>query len=176
MPIRTTLSGPDIETAIDSIAREILAAVEQVPGAKAEELCLVGIRRGGIPLAQALTRRLEKTLGRKLSCGSLDIGLYRDDQPKIQPTVGPTEIPLSIQNQLVVLVDDVLFTGRTIRAALDELMDFGRPRRVFLAVLVDRGGHELPIAADFVGHKVECASHQKVEVRLGEGQGVFVVE
>ncbi|MCM2333789.1 MAG: bifunctional pyr operon transcriptional regulator/uracil phosphoribosyltransferase PyrR, partial [Anaeromyxobacteraceae bacterium] len=124
----------------------------------------------------ALTARL----GQEPPTGTLDIALYRDDQAVrgAAPVVGPTDIRFPVEGKTIVLVDDVLYTGRTVRAALDELVDFGRPRRVWLAVLVDRGGHELPIAADFVGARLEVAEGQDVQVRLredGKGEDVVLV-
>ncbi|MFN7130452.1 MAG: bifunctional pyr operon transcriptional regulator/uracil phosphoribosyltransferase PyrR, partial [Myxococcales bacterium] len=145
------MDAGDVERALSRIAHEIVEANRGTAG-----LCLVGIRRGGVPLAQRLAREIAATGAAKVPTGVLDIGLYRDDAARMHPLVGPTDIPFSVQDQAVVLVDDVLYTGRTVRAALDELMDFGRPRRVYLAVLADRGGRELPICADFTGRRLEC--------------------
>ncbi len=121
-----------------------------------EELVLVGIRTGGAFLAQRLVDRISRRTG-KPRVGVLDITLYRDDWTQLshKPLVGKTELPGSIDDQEVVLVDDVLFTGRTVRAALDALIDYGRPRRIELAVLIDRGGRELPIQPDFVGQTIK---------------------
>ena len=136
-------------------------------------LALVGIRRRGDVLAQRLQVRLAKKLGSDLPCGTLDITLYRDDFDSLaeQPVVGQTRIPFAIDERTVILVDDVLFTGRTIRAALDELVDLGRPTRIVLAVLIDRGWRELPIAADFAGKTIETAWEDDVQVRLQEVDG-----
>lgn len=164
--MQRVLDSGDIDRAISRIAHEIVEAERGGAG-----LCLVGIRRGGIPLAARLQKQLEALAGEAVPRGVLDIALYRDDAPRRQPVVGPTEIPFGIEERAVVIVDDVLYTGRTVRAALDELMDFGRPRRVYLAVLIDRGGRELPIAADFVGRTVECPPDHNVEVRFSEVDG-----
>jgi pyrimidine operon attenuation protein/uracil phosphoribosyltransferase len=131
----------------------------------------VGIRRGGVHLAERLRREIAAVTGREPPAGTLDIALYRDDlsERAAAPVVGPTEIRFPVTGKTIVLVDDVLYTGRTVRAALSELVDFGRPRRVLLAVLVDRGGRELPIAADVVGAVLEVPAAEQVEVRLVEG-------
>ncbi len=151
--------------AIDrALRRMALEVVER--GGGIEGLVLVGIHTGGVPLA----RRLCGHLGGEVPVGMIDITLYRDDVfiGLPQPVVGQTEIPADIDGARVVLVDDVLFTGRTTRAALDALMDFGRPRRIELAVLVDRGHRELPIQADYVGFRVQTTRDETVDVRLGE--------
>jgi pyrimidine operon attenuation protein/uracil phosphoribosyltransferase len=136
-------------------------------------LVLVGVRSRGVPLAERLARALAKAGGHAPPVGALDISLYRDDFTTIapQPVTKGTEIPFSIDGQDVLLVDDVLYTGRTIRCALDELIDFGRPARIELAVLVDRGHRELPIRADYVGQVVETAREEIVQVRLREQDG-----
>jgi pyrimidine operon attenuation protein/uracil phosphoribosyltransferase len=130
----------------------------------------VGIRTGGAFLAQRLSDKILKHTSRAVRVGILDITLYRDDWTQLshKPLVGKTELPGSIDGQEVVLVDDVLFTGRTVRAALDALIDYGRPRRIELAVLVDRGGRELPIHADYIGQTVKLAPKQRVNVYLQE--------
>jgi pyrimidine operon attenuation protein/uracil phosphoribosyltransferase len=157
-----------IERVTRRLAREIAdRAADDLAG-----LAIVGIRRGGVHLAERLRRELPGVVrSEPPPLGTLDIGLYRDDlaQRGSAPVVGPTDIRFPIQGRTIVLVDDVLYTGRTVRAALDEIVDFGRPRRVWLAVLVDRGGRELPIAPDFVGQTVQAAPEEDVVVRLREG-------
>jgi pyrimidine operon attenuation protein/uracil phosphoribosyltransferase len=137
------------------------------------ELVLVGVRTRGVPLAQRLAGLLGRELGQEPPVGALDITLYRDDLTTIapHPVLKGTDIPCSIDGRAVVLVDDVLFTGRTVRAALDELVDFGRPARIELAVLVDRGHRELPIRADYAGKVLTTAREEIVQVRLREEDG-----
>ncbi|HZZ84428.1 MAG TPA: bifunctional pyr operon transcriptional regulator/uracil phosphoribosyltransferase PyrR [Anaeromyxobacteraceae bacterium] len=156
-----------IGRALARLAREIAERAREGGG----DLAIVGIRRGGVHLARRLQADLAKLLGREPPLGTLDIALYRDDLASAgtAPVVGPTDIRFPVEGKDILLVDDVLYTGRTIRAALDEIVDFGRPRRVWLAVLVDRGGRELPIAADFAGASVRVAAGDDVEVRLVEG-------
>ncbi len=137
------------------------------------EVLLVGIHTRGIPLAARLAAAIEAATGRKVPVGRLDITLYRDDvgpwrPAHQQPVLKSTALPGSVDNRVIYLVDDVLFTGRTVRAALDTLMDYGRPRAVRLAVLVDRGHRELPIAADVVGKVVPTGRDEDVQVRLSE--------
>jgi pyrimidine operon attenuation protein / uracil phosphoribosyltransferase len=160
------MNAEGIERAVRRMAREIADRARERGG----ELAIVGIRRGGVHLAERIRRELATATGREPPIGTLDIALYRDDlsERAPAPVVGPTEIRFPVNGKTIVLVDDVLYTGRTVRAALDELVDFGRPRRVLLAVLVDRGGRELPIAADVVGAKVEVPEADQVEVRLRE--------
>jgi pyrimidine operon attenuation protein/uracil phosphoribosyltransferase len=136
-------------------------------------LVVVGIERRGVQLADRLVARIEKHEGVPVARGALDITLYRDDLQTVgpRPVVGRTQLPLTLDGRRVVIVDDVLYTGRTIRAALDELADFGRPARIALAVLVDRGGRELPIHADIVGRSVEVAANQRIDVLLAEVDG-----
>ncbi|QQS44983.1 MAG: bifunctional pyr operon transcriptional regulator/uracil phosphoribosyltransferase PyrR [Acidobacteriota bacterium] len=131
---------------------------------------LVGIRRRGVPLAARLAARINEVDGVRVATGALDITLYRDDLSTVseRPVVNKTELPANITGKTIVLVDDVLYTGRTIRAALDELIDFGRPRRVQLCVLVDRGWRELPIQADYVGKYVTTTENQIIKVMLPE--------
>ncbi len=133
-------------------------------------LAIVGIRRGGVHLAGRLRARLRALLGQEPPVGTIDIALYRDDldEKGAVPVVGPTDVRFPVAGKTIVLVDDVLYTGRTVRAALDELVDFGRPRRVWLLVLVDRGGRELPIAPDFVGARITVDDRDDVQVRLTE--------
>jgi len=150
------------------IAHEIL---EKNKGTK--NLCLIGIRNRGAYLAKRLGDCIEKIDQTKIPVGILDITLYRDDLTLIaaQPVVHKTEIDFDISEKKVVLVDDVLYTGRTVRAALDELIDFGRPKSIQLAVLVDRGHRELPLRADYVGKNIPTAHNEMVEVRIEEVDG-----
>ncbi len=140
-----------------------------------EELALVGVRTRGVPIARRITDALVGILGVRVPLGTLDITLYRDDLSRQavgpQPLVRRTEIPFSIDDRRILLVDDVLYTGRTVRAALDALIDFGRPRSIQLVVLVDRGHRELPIKADYVGKNLPTSASQVVHVRLEEIDG-----
>jgi pyrimidine operon attenuation protein / uracil phosphoribosyltransferase len=160
---RVAMDAEAMEKALERMARELQER------ARGGELAIVGVRRGGVHLAGRLRRKLAAT-GREPPLGTLDIALYRDDlsERAAAPVVGPTDIPFSVTGKTIALVDDVLYTGRTVRAALDELVDFGRPRRVLLVVLVDRGGRELPIAADVVGLSSAVPEAEQVEVRLVE--------
>ena len=132
------------------------------------QVLLVGIHTGGVPLAQRLAAAIEEIDGRPVPVGEIDITLYRDDlyTGLEKPILGETRLPVDLRGSTVVLVDDVLFTGRTVRAALDSLMDYGRPARIELAVLIDRGHRELPIEANYVGRRVETAKTDRVTVRL----------
>jgi pyrimidine operon attenuation protein/uracil phosphoribosyltransferase len=145
-----------------------------------EELALVGIRTRGVPIARRLAQALKEIHGDEVPTGALDITLYRDDLMRHpvgpQPVVRRTEIPFSIDDKRILLVDDVLYTGRTIRAALDALIDFGRPRSIQLVVLVDRGHRELPIKADYVGKNLPTSLSQSVRVHLMEIDGRDEVE
>jgi pyrimidine operon attenuation protein/uracil phosphoribosyltransferase len=162
------MNSQQIEQVLARLGQEIAARATAVGAA--ETLAIVGIRRGGVHLAARLGEDLARRLGHRSPTGTLDIALYRDDLSArgVAPVVGPTDIRFPLEGKTVLLVDDVLYTGRTVRAALDELVDFGRPRRVWLAVLVDRGGHELPIAADFAGATLAVAEQQDVQVTLRE--------
>jgi pyrimidine operon attenuation protein/uracil phosphoribosyltransferase len=157
--------------ALTRIAHEIL---ERNRGL--DEVALVGVRTRGVPIARRLAGLLREINGDHVPTGSLDITLYRDDLMRNavgpQPVVRRTEIPFSIDDRRILLVDDVLYTGRTTRAALDALIDFGRPRSIQLVVLVDRGHRELPIKADYVGKNVPTSLRQSVQVRLQEIDGV----
>ena len=169
MPLVMEADG--IRRALVRIAHEI---VERNRGVG--DVALVGIRRRGVPLARRLARSLLEISGGEVPTGALDITLYRDDLMRHavgpQPLLRRTEIPFSIDERRILLVDDVLFTGRTIRAALDALIDFGRPRCIQLVVMVDRGHRELPIKADYVGKNVPTSAHQSVQVKLTEEDGV----
>lgn len=142
----------------------------------AKDLALVGIRRGGVPIAERIAKEIAVSEGRDVPLGTIDIALYRDDAATAlpDPKIGPSSIPFVVDGRDVVLVDDVLQTGRTVRAAIDCLLDYGRPRRVWLAVLLDRGGRELPIAPDFVGRALEVPRGARVEVDLDEGAFVHL--
>lgn len=157
-----------MERALRRIAHEI---VERNKGT--EKLVLVGIRRRGVPLAQRLARYIRDFEGAEVPIGVLDITLYRDDLTGRSdwPMVHRTDVPVNVNGRRVVLVDDVLFTGRTVRAAMDAIVDLGRPEQIQLAVLVDRGHRELPIRADYVGKNVPTSRREVVEVRLKEIDG-----
>jgi len=163
------MDGAAIQRVLTRVAHEI---VEKNKGTA--DLVLIGLRSRGVDLARRLSQRLKEIDGVDVPVGALDITLYRDDLGKggPQPAVRRTEIPFSIENKKVILVDDVLYTGRTIRAAMDGLMDLGRPRTIQLAVLVDRGHRELPIRADYVGKNVPTARTEQVQVMLQEEDGV----
>ncbi|MGB9723466.1 MAG: bifunctional pyr operon transcriptional regulator/uracil phosphoribosyltransferase PyrR [Chloroflexia bacterium] len=166
---RPIMSAEEMRRALMRLAHEILER-----NAGAQDLALVGIRARGVPLARRLSRIIAEIEGTAVPVGALDITLYRDDlsiRPD-HPIVRRTEIPFSVDGLSIVLVDDVLYTGRTVRAALDALMDLGRPRRIQLAVLVDRGHRELPIRADFVGKNVPTARDEEILVHLQETDGV----
>ena len=159
-----------IQRALTRIAHEIAERNEQ--GA---EVVLIGIPKGGVPFAQRLEKILAEIWGHPVPTGSLDVSMHRDDlDRRAAPNIHPTEIPFDVNGKTVVLVDDVLFSGRTTRAALDALNDFGRPKKIQLAVLIDRGHRELPIKADFVGKNVPTAASEKVQVRLGEKDEVLL--
>ena len=162
------LKADDIDRLLMRMAREIL---EKHRGAG--NLVLIGIRTGGVFLADRLKGKILSLEGADIPRGNLDINLYRDDWTRIghQPIVQKTELPFSLDGTQVILVDDVLFTGRTVRAAMDALIDFGRPDRIELAVLVDRGHRELPIQANYVGKHLETIRHTMVNVYLKEKAG-----
>lgn len=153
-----------IQRALTRIAHEIAERNE-----KSEEVVLVGIQQGGVLLSQRLSKLLQGIWGKPVPTGSLDISMHRDDlDQRLAPDIHPTVIPFDVTGKTVVLVDDVLFSGRTTRAAMDALNDFGRPKRIQLAVLVDRGNREIPIKADFVGRNVSANPDERVVVRLAE--------
>lgn len=170
------LDPAGIQRAVTRIAHEI---VERNNGT--DELVLIGLRSRGVDLARRIAQELKVIVGANIPVGTLDVTLYRDDLGKVgaQPVVRKTEIPFPINEKRVVLVDDVLYTGRTVRAALDSLIDLGRPRLIQLAVLVDRGHRELPIRADYVGKNVPTSQQEQVQVLLTEEDGVdrvFIVK
>jgi pyrimidine operon attenuation protein/uracil phosphoribosyltransferase len=162
------LDTNQLRRTVTRIAHEI---IERNKGTA--DLILVGIRNRGVPLAERIARAIERFEGSSVPVGALDITLYRDDIQMISPNpvVGKTEINEDISDRVVILIDDVLFTGRTVRAALDELTDFGRPRAIQLAVLIDRGHREYPIRADFVGKNVPTSANETVVVLLKETDG-----
>ncbi|MUL40900.1 bifunctional pyr operon transcriptional regulator/uracil phosphoribosyltransferase PyrR [Streptomonospora sp. PA3] len=171
-PARTVLDGPEMQRALTRIAHEVL---ERTKGGA--DVTLLGIPSRGVPLAARLAERIERVEGRTVPQGSLDITMYRDDL-RLAPAraLGRTEIPPEgVDGRLVVLVDDVLFSGRTVRAALDALNDIGRPRAVQLAILVDRGHRELPIRADYVGKNLPTSLRETVTVQLSEYDGTDAV-
>lgn len=141
-------------------------------GGGVADLALVGIRRGGVPLAERLADLLQESEGQRPLLGALDITLYRDDAATAlpNPRIGPSHVPFDVEGRRIILVDDVLYTGRTIRAAVDALLDYGRPRRIELVALVDRGGRELPIQADYVVKTIAAAPGQRVEVLDKDGE------
>ncbi len=166
--LKRLMSADEMDLALDRIAAEI---TERHP--ELAQTALVGIRRRGVPLAEALRKKIDRMSSYRLSVGVLDITFYRDDLSLVatQPVVEASHLDFDVSGKDVILVDDVLFTGRTTRAALDSVLDYGRPRRVELAVLVDRGRRELPIQADYVGLQVETGPDEVVEVRVPSVDG-----
>jgi len=157
------LNAPAIQRALTRVAHEIAERNEA-----GDDLVLVGIQEGGVRLAERLATQLSGIWGQPVPVGQLDVSMHRDDlDQRLAPKVHPTVIPFDVTGKTVVLVDDVLFKGRTIRAAMDALNDFGRPRRIQLAVLIDRGHRELPIKADFVGKNVPTSVAEQIHVSLG---------
>ncbi|GHF53015.1 pyrimidine operon attenuation protein/uracil phosphoribosyltransferase [Deinococcus metalli] len=172
-PKATILSADEIRRGLTRIAHEI---VERNKGA--QDLAIIGVHTRGIPLAARLAAKLSELEGVEIPTGMLDITLYRDDLSEVahQPIIRETHVPFDIAQRRVVLVDDVLYTGRTVRAALDALIDLGRPLGIQLAVLIDRGHRELPIRADYVGKNLPTAKSEVVKVKLQETDGVDIVE
>jgi pyrimidine operon attenuation protein/uracil phosphoribosyltransferase len=173
--MKELLSKKDIERILSRMAHEI---IEKNKGT--ENLCIVGIQRGGVHLAKRISARIRSIEGVDVPVGSLDISLYRDDlgMRKEHPMVRKTDIPWDLTEKKIILVDDVLFTGRSIRAAMDALMDFGRPSQIQLAVLLDRGHRELPVRADYVGKNIPTSRGENIEVQLeedGREDGVYIV-
>ena len=164
----TVLDARGIDRTLRRMADQIVEL-----NAGTDNLVIVGIQRRGVQLAERIVRIIEANEKTDVASGALDITLYRDDLQTVgpRPVVGATTLPWTLDDQRVVIVDDVLYTGRTVRAALDELADFGRPARIALAVLIDRGGRELPIHADVVGRTVDVASDQRVDVFVEELDG-----
>jgi pyrimidine operon attenuation protein/uracil phosphoribosyltransferase len=169
------MNAEDVHSTLDRLADDILKANGGKPPV------LLGIQRRGVPMARRMAIRMAEKTQREPQIGTLDINLYRDDLTRVasQPVVQKTELPPNIDDRDVVLIDDVLYTGRTIRAALDALCDFGRMRTIQLAVMVDRGHRELPIEANFIGKKITTKDSEVVEVRLTEIDGedaIYVME
>ena len=165
------LNENDIERILKRISHEI---IERNKGSK--NLVFIGIQKRGVPLAGRIAKNIKELEKNDLKIGSLDITLYRDDVGiKIKPVIEITDIPFEIDGKDIILVDDVLFTGRTIRASLDAIIDFGRPKTIQLVVLLDRGHRELPIRADYVGKNIPTSIDEFVEVRLKESDGVDMV-
>lgn len=160
------MDADEIRRALTRIAHEI---IEKNKGA--EKLAVVGIRRKGVPLARRLAALIGEIEGTTIPVGALDIALYRDDILTRHPTVGQTDIPFDVNDHTIVLVDEVIFTGRSVRSALDAIMDMGRPAAIQLAVLVDRGHRELPIRPDYVGKNLPTSLKETVEVQLKELDG-----
>jgi len=162
------MTDADLRRALTRIAHEIVEATRG-----SADLMLVGLHTRGVPLARRLAATIEGFENQRVPVGTLDIALHRDDLARlgVRPRIQRTEMPVDIAEKQVVLVDDVLFTGRSIRAALDALLEIGRPRRILLAVLVDRGHRELPIRPDFVGKNVPTARGEEVQVELEETDG-----
>jgi pyrimidine operon attenuation protein/uracil phosphoribosyltransferase len=159
------MSASEIDRTLVRLAHEILERTVDL-----DQLVFIGIRRRGMPLAQRLAQKIESLEQRKVPVGVLDISLYRDDLSTVshQPVINATDIPFSIKGKDVILMDDVLYTGRTIRAALDALFDHGRPSRVQLLVLIDRGHRELPIEARYIGRMVQTSTNEIIEVKFQE--------
>ncbi|MGA3083530.1 MAG: bifunctional pyr operon transcriptional regulator/uracil phosphoribosyltransferase PyrR [Thermodesulfobacteriota bacterium] len=162
---RIALNAKGIQEALNRMAAQMV-----IDSPETERLVLIGIRTGGAFLADRIQKLIQAQKGTAVSTGALDITLYRDDWTRInhKPIVGKTEVPVCLDDKTIILVDDVLYTGRTVRAALDALIDFGRPRRISLAVLVDRGGRELPISADYFGLRLDAKPGERVNVYLTE--------
>ena len=168
MPDRVILNGDDVRRAITRIAHEI---VERNHGC--DGLTLIGIHTRGVPLAKRIAESIKEFEHKNVAVGTLDITLHRDDitHEETMPRLRPIDIPPDFEERSVVLVDDVLYTGRTVRAAMDALIEFGRPKSIQLVALVDRGHRELPIRADYIGKNLPTASHEEVVVRLKEVDG-----
>lgn len=163
------MSASEIDRTLVRLAHEILENTRDL-----SKLAFVGIRRRGVPLAQRLAAKIESIENRKIPVGILDINLYRDDLTTVsnQPVVNSTELPFPITGMDIVLTDDVLYTGRTVRAALGALFEHGRPARVQLLALIDRGWRELPIEASYVGRKVQTTANEIIEVKFAEIDGI----
>ena len=168
MPLKIILNAEDIRRTLARVAHEIIERNHSM-----SDLVLVGMRTRGVPLAKRLAANIQAFEGTQIPVGALDISLYRDDLDTLdfKPVVNSTQIPIDIDRKTVVLVDDVLYTGRSARAAMDALIDFGRPAAIQLAVLIDRGHRELPIRADYTGKNIPSARTEKIKVELTETDG-----
>jgi pyrimidine operon attenuation protein / uracil phosphoribosyltransferase len=166
LSIRETIPGDRVKEAIDNLAAALMSKFDFKGG----EAVIVGIHTRGAAIAGRVAEIIRKKTGADVPVGAIDITLYRDDLSTtgVHPVVGETQLDFDLDNKLIVLIDDVLFTGRTVRAAIDEIMDFGRPRSISLAVLIDRGHRELPIAADIVGMKIQTKRSESIILRLTE--------
>lgn len=168
------LDQPAINRALTRIAHEVLEHHKGV-----DDVVLVGIKTRGVPLAERLQKKINQIEGVEVPIGEIDITLYRDDLSHVsdqaEPTVHTTDFKLTIDGKKIVLVDDVLYTGRTVRAAMDALVDFGRPAQIQLAVLIDRGHRELPIRADYIGKNIPTAQSEVISVKLEETDGIDLV-
>ncbi len=169
MSKKVIMSSEDIRRTLARIAHEIIERNKVI-----EHLVLVGMRTRGVPLAKRLAANIKSFEGIEIPVGALDISLYRDDLASLdlQPVVQRTDIPVDIDGKSIVLVDDVLYTGRSTRAAMDALIDMGRPRSIQLAVLVDRGHRELPIRPDYAGKNIPSSRHEEIQVQLEETDGI----
>jgi len=169
MSKKVIMTQEDIKRTLARVAHEIIERNKVI-----ENLILVGIHTRGVPLAHRLAANIEEFTGIKVPVGTLDISLYRDDLSslELQPTVKHTDIPVNVDGKSIVLVDDVLYTGRSIRAAMDALTDLGRPHLIQLAVLIDRGHREIPIRADYVGKNMPSSRHEDIQVKLQESDGL----
>ncbi|MFH1662716.1 MAG: bifunctional pyr operon transcriptional regulator/uracil phosphoribosyltransferase PyrR [Chloroflexota bacterium] len=163
------MNAADMRRTLARISHEIIERNKST-----QHLVLVGMRTRGVPLANRLAANIEGFEGVKIPVGALDISLYRDDLSslELQPVVRSTDIPVNTDNKVIILVDDVLYTGRSTRAAMDALIDLGRPHSIQLAVLIDRGHRELPIRADYVGKNIPSSRHEEIQVRLEESDGM----
>lgn len=169
-------NNEELERIITNLSEDVINNFKD----KYEHICIIGIKNRGDIIAKRIMEILRKRTDLKIDFGAIDITLYRDDLSTVgpKPLIGTTEIDFSIDGKIVLLVDDVLYTGRTIRAAIDELIDFGRPKRIFLLVVIDRGGRELPICPDFTGKIVKCDENENVSVLIKEvdgKEGVFIM-
>ena len=169
MSQKVIMTPEDIKRTLARIAHEIIERNKAT-----EHLILVGMHTRGVPLAKRLAANINGFEQSKIPVGTLDISLYRDDLPwlNLQPVIKRTDIPTSIDSKSIVLVDDVLYTGRSTRAAMDALIDLGRPKSIQLAVLIDRGHREMPIRADYVGKNIPSSRHEEIQVRLVETDGI----